>query len=102
MSNPDELVTQAEDDASEDRALAHFAIERRAAIEAGDDALLDEDEFFAAAEAHFAARASDEGWTRVEGVEAVQAYLDSLKTRVIVSAPQADAEAPAPSTSDGV
>lgn len=42
----------------EDRALAQVAMERHAAIEAGDDALLEEDEFFAAADLHFAKRAA--------------------------------------------
>lgn len=42
----------------EDRALTQVAMERHAAIEAGDDALLEEDAFFAAADLHFAKRAA--------------------------------------------
>ena len=42
----------------EDRALAHVAMQRHAAIESGEDTLLEEDEFFAAAESHFAQRSA--------------------------------------------
>lgn len=40
----------------EDRALAQVAMERHAAVEAGTEELLDEAEFFAAADLHFATR----------------------------------------------
>lgn len=43
----------------EDRALARVAMQRQAAIESGEDMLLDEDDFFAAAESHFAQRGVD-------------------------------------------
>ena len=58
----------------EDRALAHVAMQRHAAIESGEDMLLEEDEFFAAAESHFAQRGAQGAAARTG------ATADSLRT----------------------
>gem|GEM_PF-5736278 len=98
MTDPGEQMGEAEEEA----IVARIVEARHGRVLDGVDQLLDEEEFHAAADAHFAARALAEGWTRVEGgPEAVQRYLDELKERGVVPPPGAETQLPPPPTSDG-